>query len=153
MNPQPVGTPIRDEPDGQAVKIIPPKSYNGHNLKRLKSYQKLRRHYKLENHKEIFIRDLSAILKEFPISEHSLDHDLLIEILNIAEQYFIYGDKKLRNEAKTESVATLMMPYFLNNNDLLNKTIDTLWYKVNKSNIFRRCYKRIINFFCSVEKE
>jgi hypothetical protein len=126
---------------------VPPKSLYGNNLKRIKSFKKLRRGYKLQNQKSIFLNDLKELLRQFPTDQHKYDDELLIEILNIAESFFIYGKAADREQIKTECIAELMTPYFANDKDLLIKTISHVWQHVCKSTLRRRVFSRLKNFF------
>ena len=126
---------------------VPPKSLYGNNLKKIKSFKKLRRGYKLQNQRAIFINDLKQLLKQFPAELHQYDDELLIEILNIAESFFIYGTQEERENIKTECIEELMKPYFKNDGELLLKTIGHVWRHVNKSNLRRRLWARFTNFF------
>ena len=90
---------------------VPPKSLYGNNLKKIKSFKKLRRGYKLQNQRAIFINDLKQLLKQFPAENHQYDDELLIEILNIAESFFIYGSSEQRENIKTEFIEELMKPF------------------------------------------
>ena len=130
------------------VKVIPPKQVYNHDLKKIKSYRKLRRSHKLNNAKSVFITDMRCILECFKVEDHKLDCELLVEVLNIAESYFIYGKKIDRDESKQEAVKKLMLPYFLDDELVLEKTITNVWNKVKKSNTLKRCLRRFINFFC-----
>ena len=49
---------------------VPPKSLYGNNLKKIKSFKKLRRGYKLQNQRAIFINDFKQLLKQFPAENH-----------------------------------------------------------------------------------
>jgi len=145
----PVDTPHNvhlgvEEPE---QKQIPPSNIYGHSLKGIKSYKKIRRGYKLSNQKQVFVSDLKLILKEFPVDRHQYDDELLIEILNIAEAYFVYGDKTDREEIKNSSVKELMIDYFKGDEELLCKTVSHIWHKVKKSTLPRRLWTRLKNFF------
>jgi len=129
------------------VHEVPPNSIYGHNLKSISSYNKLRKGYKLSNQKSIFLTDIKAILKEFPADKHQYDDELLVEILNIAEAYFIYGNKEDREKAKEECIKEILLPYFRDDVELLVKTIAHVWYKVKKTNMLKRCWSRFKNFF------
>lgn len=131
-----------------APKNVPPSNLYGHNLKKMKSYKKLRRGYKLSNQKAIFLGDLNAILKEFKPDAHKYDDELLIEILDLAEKYFVYGSKEDRENVKSECVLELMKPFFNNDENLIEKTISNVWHRVDKSNGMRRAFIRLKNFFC-----
>ena len=93
---------------------VPPKSLYGNNLKKIKSFKKLRRGYKLQNQRAIFINDLKQLLKQFPAERHQYDDELLIEILNIAESFFIYGSSEERELIKVQCIEELMLPFFKN---------------------------------------
>ena len=126
---------------------VPPNKLYGHNLKKIKTFKKLRRGYKLNNQKVIFINDLSQLLQQFPSDNHQYDDELLIEILNIAESFFIYGSKEEREQAKEECIFEIMLPYFKNDKQLLSKTISHIWRYVNKSNMCKRMFSRFKHFF------
>jgi hypothetical protein len=146
---------VNDEPALEEVKVdevkkivdVPPNSIYGHNLKSISSYNKLRKNYKLSNQKSVFLTDIKEILKQFPADRHQYDDELLVEILNIAEAYFIYGDKQDREKAKEECIKSILLPYFRDDEELLVKTIAHVWFKVKKTNVFKRCWSRFKNFF------
>ena len=107
----------------------------------------MRRGYKLQNQRAIFINDLKQLLRQFPAENHQYDDELLIEILNIAESFFIYGEAQEREAIKVQCIEELMKPYFKNDGELLLKTIGHVWVHVNKSNLRRRLWARFKNFF------
>ncbi len=126
---------------------IPPKSLYGSNLKKIKSFKKLRRGYKLQNQKRIFLHDLKELLRNFDTTTHKYDDSLLIEILNIAESFFIYGKTEDREKIKKECIFDIMLPYFANDSELLSKTISHVWRHVSKSSLRRRLWSRFKIFF------
>lgn len=126
---------------------VPPKSLYGNNLKKIKSFKKLRRGYKLQNQKAIFLHDLKELLRNFDVITHKYDDSLLIEILNIAESFFIYGKTEDREQIKKDCIFELMSPYFANDSDLLSKTITHVWRHVSKSSLRRRAWARFKIFF------
>ncbi len=134
------------EPETQPVQI-PPKSLYGSNLKKIKSFKKLRRGYKLQNQKSIFLHDLKELLRNFDTTTHKYDDSLLIEILNIAESFFIYGKTEDREKIKKECIFDIMLPYFANDSELLSKTISHVWRHVSKSSLRRRLWSRFKIFF------
>jgi len=127
--------------------IIPPKTIYGHDLKRLKSYRNIRKGYKLKNQKEIFINDIRTILKTFDEDEFMMNIELLAEILQIAEEYFIYGDREQRENSKMEAIFELMKKYFKNDDDFLLNAVEYAYIKVSRSNIFKRIIARTWLFF------
>jgi hypothetical protein len=74
---------------------------------------------------------------------------LLIEVLNIAEEFFINKDKTERDTQKRECVINLMLPYFNNDTQLLLKTIQLVDHKIKKVGLARRLYLRAKFFFCN----
>jgi hypothetical protein len=149
VNDEPANMKVEEVKVEEIKKIrdVPPNAIYGHNLKSISSYNKLRKGYKLSNQKSIFLTDIKAILKEFPSDKHQYDDELLVEILNIAEAYFIYGNKEDREKAKEDCIKEILLPYFRDDQELLLKTIAHVWYKVKKTNIFKRCWARFRNFF------
>lgn len=121
---------------------LAPGSIYGHNLKRLKSYNKIRRSQKINIQKSVFMNDLELILAQFPPSDHMYDDELLITYLNICESYFCYNSKEERTAAKQEAYE-LMLPYFQDDSKLLEKSISHVWKKVNKSNLCKRLWSRV----------
>lgn len=131
----------------QQVQEVPQKALYNYNLKKIKSFKQIRRKYKMSNQSQIFINDLSIILQEYIPEDFQFDNELLVHILNIAESYFIYGNKEERNDQKVKAVMILMKPYFRNDEQLLNIMISSVWSKVSKTNMFKRVYKRLQNSF------
>lgn len=70
LPPQPVDSQL----EVTDSKTLPPAKIYGRNLKRIKSYKKLRRNKKLSIQKQVFINDLQVILQEFNVDEHQLDY-------------------------------------------------------------------------------
>ena len=148
VNTEPVNVPNEQKADEvKSVRDVPPNTIYGHNLKKISSYNKLRKGYKLSNQKAIFLNDIKAILKEFPPANHQYDDELLVEILNIAEAYFIYGSAVDREKVKQDCIMELLLPYFKNDVELLFKTISHVWNNVKKTNIAKRLWSRCKNFF------
>lgn len=130
----------------EKLKDIPPSSVYNYNLKKMSSFKQIRRKYKMSNQKSMFIHDLKLVLGEYKPSNHDLDSELLTHILNIAEQFFIYGSKEEREGMKEDAVKTLMLNYFRDDELLLNKFIGQVWPKVKKSNMFKRSWSRLVLF-------
>ena len=126
---------------------IPPKQLRSYNLKRIKSFKAIRHKYKLSNQSKLFENDLQVLLNEYLPDNYQLDTELLVHILNIAEQFFVYGNRNEREEQKTQSVKKLMLRYFKNDEELLDSMIGLVWHKVEKSNVLKRVYQRLRNKF------
>ena len=96
----------------------------------------------------VFVNDLQTILNEYtPIENYEFDDELLIQIMNIAEDYFIQKNKDERELSKIESVRKLMLPYYRNDSQLLDINIRHLLHKVKKSTALKRTYQRVKKFF------
>ena len=131
----------------QEVQEVLQKALYNYNLKKIKSFKQIRRKYKMSNQSQILINDLNIILQEYIPEDFQFDNELLVNILNIAEAYFIYGNKEKRNNQKVKAVMILMKPYFRNDEQLLNIMISSVWSKVSKTNMFKGVYKRLQNSF------
>jgi hypothetical protein len=125
---------------------IPPREVHHFDLKRLKSFKQIRQKYKQSNASRVFVKDLSIVLDEYDPSEHQLDTELLVLVLDIAESYFVYGSKEEREQMKAQSVKTLMLRYF-RDEAVLDKMISSVWHKVKKSTWVKRMYRRLLNRF------
>lgn len=124
-----------------------PKSHLYKRMKQLSSFKKIKRSYKLEAQKEQFVSDLKELFKHLPADQHKFDTELLLELLNASEEYFIYGSKEERTQSKQEVVRELMMPLF-ESEKILDSFVHTLSSRVKKSNLVKRILKRVWNFFC-----
>ena len=128
--------------------IIPPKKMFNVDLKKLKIFKQIRQKYKKKNMEFVFVNDLKVILDEYsPIKEFEFCDELLVQIMNIAEEYFIQKDKTEREESKLLSIKKLMLPYYRNDEKLLDIHIKHLKHLVKKLNVFKRVYQRTKNFF------
>jgi hypothetical protein len=111
----------------------------------MKSFKQLRKGYKRDNLKVQFIANLQTVLKDFispENEENDLNDELLVQILNIAESYFIYFNEEERETMKHESVVELMLPYFRNDVKLLEKSISLVWGRVIKTTWKRRAWSK-----------
>ena len=132
------------------VKPVPPRSVYGHDLKKLKSYKKIRQAYKQKNTKNVFLFDLKNILHEFPPDddENELNDELLREIMQLAERYFIQQSKEEDREAlKVDAVVELMLPYFRGDAKLLEYSMKHVKKYVKKIGKLQRTYLRLKLFF------
>jgi len=127
---------------------IPPKTLFNFDLKKLKSFKKIRQAYKKKNMEFVFVNDLSVILNEYtPIKDYEFCDELLVQIMNIAEEYFIQKSVTEREESKSSSIKKLMLPYYRNDEKLLDIHISHLYHKVKKSTLIKRLYQRTKKFF------
>lgn len=117
-----------------------------HNLKKLASFKQIKKNYKLQSQKDIFVSDVRSLLQHLDKDEHEYDIELLIEVLNACEEFFIYGSSEEREQCKMDAIHELMMEYF-GNEHVLNKFIGTVKNQIKKSNFLKRTLKKIKNFF------
>ena len=124
---------------------VPSKKVYGHDLTKMKSFKLLRKAHKREHLKAEFITNLQAVLTDFispENEENDLNDELLVQILNISESFFIHSDENEREEMKHESVVELMLPYFRNDVKLLEKSISLVWGRVKKTTWKRRAWSK-----------
>jgi hypothetical protein len=116
------------------------------NLKKLASFKQIKKNYKLQSQKDIFVSDVRSLLQHLDREEHEYDIELLIEVLNACEEFFIYGDQVERQHCKDDAISELMIDYF-GNEQVLNKFVGTIKNQVKKSNWLKRTLKKTTNFF------
>ena len=104
----------------------------------------------IKNLKYTFLFDMKVVLNEYlpTDKDNQYNDELLIEVLNIAEEYFINKDKTEREIYKKDCVIELLLPYFNNDKQLLLKTIQLVDHKIKKVGLFKRLYLRGKLFFC-----
>lgn len=123
-----------------------PKSKVYSSIKKLSSFKQLKSNYKMQTQKEIFVTDVRALLQHLDVTEHKMDTELLVEVLNACEEYFVYGEFKDREESKSEAVKELMTVFF-DSELVLDKFVSVLGSKVKRSTLLRRLVKKMYNFF------
>ena len=131
----------------EVVELKMPKDDIYKRIKKLSSFKKIKRSYKLEQQKNQFLLDLNELFKHLNPEDHKYDVELLLELLNAVEQYFVYGTKEERDKSKQEVVEEVMLKFFNDDVNVLEKFIATIYRKVKKSNVWRRTYRRLYNFF------
>ena len=133
---------------------IPSATLHGskNNLKKIKTFKKLRQSYKVTNQKTVFVTDMKNMLNHLDICDNKFNLELLVEVSNIANEFFIYGESDTRETSKTEAVHELLLPYFQDDEDILSIMIESVQNKIRKSSSLRRAVKRIYNFFCLIGK-
>lgn len=123
-----------------------PKSKLYKRLKKLSSFKQIKKDFKLRSQKDVFVGDIKALLSHLKLSEHEFDTELLVEVMNACEEFFIYGSKEEREASKYEAVLDVMMPFF-KDEKILSEFMKTVDNKVKKSSVLRRLFQRLVNFF------
>lgn len=123
-----------------------PKSKVYSRLKKLSSFKQIKKDFKLQSQKDLFVSDIKALLSHLKKSEHLYDTELLVEVINACNEFFIYGTYEEREQSKAEAVLELMLPFF-EKKEVLTQFIKTVDGKVKKSNVFRRMIRKVYNFF------
>jgi len=137
---------IIDQEIHNNLNVIPCSTLHGSNLKKIKSFKNMRRNYKLCNQQKIFITDLKQMLAHMDISQNTLNTELLIEVCNIANQFFIYGANEDREKSKLEAIHELLEPYFVSP-EILDVIMNSVKHKITTSNFIKRLYRRTKNLF------
>ena len=64
----------------------------------------------------------------------------IIYLFKISQAIYVYPlNKDEREQTKKECIVKLMLPYFRNDEVLLDKTINHIFHKVKKSTVLKRC--------------
>ena len=125
---------------------------NKNNLKNIKSFKKLRQTYKVSNQKTVFVTDMKNMLDHLDVGDNKFNLELLVEVSNIANEFFIYGESESRESTKIEAVHELLLPYFQGDSDILELMLVSVQKTIRKSTMFKRGIKRLYNFFCLIGK-
>ena len=130
--------------------FVPNKYVNGHNFKRMPSYKKKIHNYKKKNLQHAFKFALNEVFNEYSIKdpENDLNDELLLEVLNFAEKFFIYpSNSKEREQIKRDSVVEVMKSYYRDDEKLINNSINNMWHAVKKIGFFKRNFIKVKQFF------
>ena len=129
------------------------KIHGGGNLKKIGSFNKLRKSRKINSQKIEFINHIKNSLSLVKLDSEEERNTLLIEVINSANMFFIYGDYELRESSKNEAIRELMLPFF--NEDVAEFKVDVLKIqsKIQKSTLIRRVAMRVYNFFCIITRD
>jgi hypothetical protein len=132
------------------VVVQMPSKLLDYNLKKFKSFKDIKKTYKKNNQKEVFLSSIrEGLLRTYDASNHEKKKELLHIVLEIAESFFIFGNKKEREEIKGETVRMLMQPYF-KDEDMLELMINLTLPKVVKSTFRKRSWRKIKLFFSKI---
>lgn len=70
---------------------------------------------------------------------------VLKEVMQDCEYHFVYGNELQRQTLKNEAVSLLLLEYFDNNEDVLNRFKELIFKKVSRYGYFRRLCVRLFN--------
>ena len=125
---------------------VPIKNLYAYDLKKLKSYHNIRRDVKLSNQVLIFENDVGSLLKCFDIEKFQMDSKLLELVLQLSEDYFVYGTYTERCSLKKQAISNIMLRYFKNDQQLLDNMVEYAFTNVRRSNFFKRAYSKVVAF-------
>ena len=145
---EPLGSVESVKPEQNVLQQVPQKTLYNVDLKNITCFKKLRQNAKVANMRKQFENDIWAILDLIPPNEENeLDENILLQICQLAENYYFLGDAQTRNEQKQISINNLMLPYFRYDKKLLNTMVLNLSHKIKKLSYHKRMYKRLKLFF------
>jgi hypothetical protein len=126
----------------------PPSELYGINLKGMKVFNDNRRNWKMDSQMSVFKSKVhERVLKFYPVERSQMNKDLLICVLNLSENFFIYGNAKERKQMKEQCIEELLTPYFKNDTEVLNAMVCSVWSCIKKSNFCKRVCKCVSNYF------
>lgn len=124
-----------------------PSSVLDYDLKKMKSFKVKRKAHKFVNQGKMFVDELGVVLDQYEPGEHQFDLDLLVNVLDIAEGFFIHGNDSERVKQKRDAVKAVMLPYFRDDCDILDIMVTSVWKRVKKSTYIKRKWKKLKAFF------
>ena len=85
---------------------------------------------------------MTCFLQFIDPDKHQLDEKILLAVLQMSEDYFVYGSEQERNECKSDSISRMVQKYYRDDPEVLNLGIRSIWSQVKKSTKFSRFKKR-----------
>jgi hypothetical protein len=103
----------------------------------------LLRNDKLLKQEKLFEEDVqSSFLNYLEPGQNQLDEKILLAVLQMSEDYFVYGTNQEREEFKQESIVRMVQKYYRDDPEVLNLGIRSILSQVKKSTKFSRFKKR-----------
>jgi hypothetical protein len=142
------GLPQINVPDVKLEEVkyvvkIPSKTKSGYNLKAIPVLKSIIRNSKLVEQEKLFEEDVNeSVLTFLTPGEHQLDKNVLLAVLQLAENYFCYGTDAERTEFKQKSVYKMVQPYYRDDAEILEMGIDAVISKVKLSTKWSRFVQR-----------
>lgn len=134
---------VKIESKPELLKQISSKTKSGYNLKNIKSIKMLLRNDKLLKQEKLFEEDVqSSFLNYLEPGQNQLDEKILLAVLQMSEDYFVYGTNQEREEFKQESIVRMVQKYYRDDPEVLNLGIRSILSQVKKSTKFSRFKKR-----------
>ena len=122
---------------------ISSKTLSGYDLKRIPVLKVMLRNSKLITQEKLFEEDVqTSFLKFLEPGENQLDEKILHAVLQMAEDYFVYGSEKEREQFKSESISRMVQKYYRDDHEVLALGIRSIYSQVKRSTRFSRFRKR-----------
>ena len=122
---------------------ISSKTLSGYDLKRIPVLKKMLRDSKLVTQEKLFEEDVqNSFLQFIDPDKHQLDEKILLAVLQMSEDYFVYGNDLERQECKRDSICKMVQKYYRDDPEVLALGIRSIWNQVKKSTKFSRFKKR-----------
>ena len=123
---------------------VPPKNIlNSANLKKLKSYRKIRQNIKSQNDETLFINQVSEALDMLNVEESKYDYELLLLVMQIAENWFLKSKDGNRRKA---IVILACKKFFDGNEELISKSIELLMPNLEQNKFISRNIKKLLRY-------
>ena len=91
------------------------------------------RNSKLLTQEKLFQEDVqTSFLNFLEPGENQLDEKILLAVLQMSEDYFVYGTEKEREQFKTESISRMVQKYYRDDPEVLSLGIRAIWSQVKK---------------------
>lgn len=136
--------------DPSQSQTIPDTLILGSDMKSLPSFRKKRQQMKAANMEVRFREEVAKLLAYYPVDAHKYDDELLLCVMQLAEDFFIYQSKC--GPTKLAAVIDVMLPYYDGQSALVANQVKLLYPKVGQTTFSRRLAKRLL-FFVSVIRQ
>lgn len=130
-----------------SVKDIPQSRYGDINLKKYSSFKSSRVGLKLQNQEALAINQLKHWVSHVSVELNMLNIELLVDVANFLHKFFIYGDKHQREQSFSKVFNLIMLPYFKNDQDVLDAMKTSVEYRIVKSTLLSRRVSKLKNSF------
>ena len=147
VHPDAVREVEEHEEEHDEIQPVPNARYGNINLKKYNSFKETRCLIKLSNQELLASQQLNIWLGSVDKNLNMFNLDLIIDVCNFCESFFIYGSKEQRECSIEKIVVKCLLPFCKNDTDIVKALMLSVAHRVKKSTKMSRNKTKLFNFF------
>ena len=132
------------------IQTVPVAKIGSINLKKYTSFQETRSSIKLSNQELLATTQLKTWLSSIDCELNMMNLELIIDVINFCESFFIYGSREQRETSINKTVHKVLRPFCKEDDDIVCALIKSVEHRIVRSTKFTRRKQQLVNFFCTM---